>query len=225
MKGLKYFIIITKREFSEQYHGFFRAQGINTVFSKLCNGTAQDNVLDCLGLERTQNIMLEGMVPCDVLSTFKEKLVSDMDIESTGNGIALFLNVDAIGGQSSKTLLIGDIDISTNKENDMAEKEVQTVLILTVVVKGYSHLVMDGAREAGATGGTVVKANGTGAEIAKFFGVSISQEKELVYIVAKKSQRDDIMHSIISKAGANTDAHGIVFSLPVDSVLGIKAFE
>ena len=84
---------------------------------------------------------------------------------------------------------------------------------------------MESARSAGATGGTVLKAHGTGAEIAKFFGVSISEEKEMVYIVAKRDDRDAIMKAIMAKAGNNTNAHGIVYSLPVDSVAGIRSLE
>ena len=103
--------------------------------------------------------------------------------------------------------------------------ESKNVLVITIVDKGNTDLVMDSAREAGETGGTVVKANGTGAEIAKFFGVSISEEKEMVYIVTKREDRDAIMHAIMDKAGVNTDAHGVIFSLPVDKVVGIKYFE
>ena len=91
--------------------------------------------------------------------------------------------------------------------------------------KGNTDVVMDAARGAGASGGTVVKAKGTGAEIAKFFGVAISEEKEMVYIVAKRESRDDIMHAIMQQAGNGTDAHGVIFSLPVDGVVGIKGFE
>ena len=103
--------------------------------------------------------------------------------------------------------------------------ESKSVLIITVVDKGNVDLVMDAARSAGASGGTVVKAKGTGAELAKFFGVSISEEKEMIYIVASRDNRDGIMHAIMEKAGRNTDAHGVIFSLPIDSVIGIKAFE
>ena len=47
----------------------------------------------------------------------------------------------------------------------------------------------------------------------------------MIYIVAKRIDRDGIMHAIMEKAGSATDAHGVVFSLPVDSVVGIKHFE
>ena len=103
--------------------------------------------------------------------------------------------------------------------------ESKNVLIITVVDKGNTDLVMEAARGAGASGGTVVKARGTGAHIAKFFGVSISEEKEMIYIISSRADRDAIMHAIMEKAGGNTDAHGFIFSLPVDSVVGIKRFE
>ena len=96
-------------------------------------------------------------------------------------------------------------------------------MIITIVNRGNSDLVMDAAREKGARGGTIVKAMGTGAEIAKFFGVSIPDEKELVYIVTTKADRDGIMKPIMEKAGVNTDAHGIVFALPVESVIGLQS--
>ena len=107
----------------------------------------------------------------------------------------------------------------------MISSESKIVLIITIVDKGNTDMVMDAARSVGAKGGTVVRAKGTGAEIAKFFGVSISEEKEMVYIVAKRDNRDSIMKAIMEKAGVNTDAHGIIFSLPVDNVVGLKAFE
>ena len=107
----------------------------------------------------------------------------------------------------------------------MGAVESKIVMVITVVDKGNTELVMDAARTAGASGGTVVRAKGTGAEIAKFFGVSISEEKELVYIVARKDNRDAIMKAIMEKAGSNTKAHGVIFSLPVDSAVGLKCFE
>jgi nitrogen regulatory protein PII len=147
----------------------------------------------------------------------------EMDIGSANNGIAVFVPIDGIGGTSSLKYFVGDNPVEKKEKTYMSESK--TVLIITVVDKGNTDLVMDSARSAGASGGTVIRAKGTGAELAKFFGVSISEEKEMVYIVADRSDRDNIMHAIMEKAGSNTDAHGVVFSLPVDSVVGIKRFE
>ena len=105
------------------------------------------------------------------------------------------------------------------------EERSKFVLIITVADKGNTDLVMDAARSAGASGGTAVKAKGTGTQIAKFFGISITEEKEMIYIVAKREMRDAIMHAIMEKAGMDTPAHGVAFSLPVDGVAGIRSLE
>ena len=147
----------------------------------------------------------------------------EMNIGASGAGVAIFMPIDCIGGTSSLNYFAGAEPIEKKEKKDMSESK--NVLIITVVDKGNTDLVMEAARGAGASGGTVVKARGTGAEIAKFFGVSISEEKEMIYIVAKRTDRDAIMHAIMEKAGSTTDAHGAVFSLPVDSVVGIKHFE
>ncbi|MBQ2819449.1 MAG: hypothetical protein IJF14_03585 [Clostridia bacterium] len=42
-------------------------------------------------------------------------------------------------------------------------------------------------------------------------------------IVSKKSDRDSIMKSIMEKAGAHTETKAMVFSLPVDSVVGLRS--
>lgn len=107
----------------------------------------------------------------------------------------------------------------------MADTQSKLVLIVTIADKGNTERVMEAARSAGATGGTSVRSKGTGASIAKFFGIAISEEKEMIYIVAKRDMRDGIMRAIMEKAGKNTDAHAVVFSLPVDSVCGIGGLE
>ncbi|MDY6367757.1 MAG: P-II family nitrogen regulator, partial [Clostridia bacterium] len=140
------------------------------------------------------------------------------------NGVAFTVPVDAIGGISAKKYLLGEDEIVKGEE-EMDLNNTKCVLILTIVDKGNTDLVMDAAREVGASGGTVVKAKGTGADIAKLFGMAISEEKELIYIVSSREKRNDIMYAIMEKAGPKTAAHGITFSLPVDNVLGIKSLE
>ena len=224
MQGIKYLIAITHREFSEQYVDSLKKLGVNAVLTKLCLGTASDKILNLLDLEKTDKIMIEAMILSDKVKDVKDVLVSELNIYTPGNGLAMFIPVDGIGGASAKKHFLGEQQ-SDKEEERVEEKVSKAVLIITVCDKGNTDLVMDAAREAGATGGTVVKAHGTGAEIAKFFGVTISEEKEMVYIVSKREERDKIMYAIMEKAGRDTEAHGVVFSLPVDSVVGIRSLE
>lgn len=95
-------------------------------------------------------------------------------------------------------------------------------LIITIVNSGFSTLVMDAAREAGATGGTIIHSSGAGAhEAEKLFGIAVSPEKETVLILTPERGAENIMKAIIKKAGLNTLGAGLCFALNVDSVMGV----
>lgn len=96
-------------------------------------------------------------------------------------------------------------------------------LIFTILNRGFSDLAMDSARSSGATGGTIITARGTGSkEVEKLFGITISQEKEIILILTPKEKRNDIMSAICKSAGLTTQGKGIAFSVPVNDVLGVS---
>ncbi len=222
MRKIKYFIAITNRDNTEKYLDFFHRHGEMKVLYNFCDGTANEKTLSYLGIANTERVMFESIVRDEDLPNIIKDAYTELDIGAIGSGLIMLVPIDGVGGKSSLKYFVGESPVE--KEEKVME-ESKNVLIITVADKGNTDLIMDSARSAGASGGTVVKAKGTGAEIAKFFGVSISEEKEMVYIVSKRETRDSIMHAIMEKAGANTDAHGVVFSLPVDKVVGIKHFE
>lgn len=224
MKGLKYVILITHRELEGQYIDFFKSKNCTSIMSKFCLGTATDSLLNLLSLERTEKVILQTFIRESDYKEIYHDLNTKTDLTYSGNGIAIFLPTGAIGGESAKQYLVGENPVTVMEDTNV-EKEIKYSLIVAIADKGNTDIIMDSARNAGATGGTVLKAKGTGTEKAKFFGVSISEEKEMVYIVARNTDRDRIMTAIMENAGYNTEAHGVVFSLPVESVLGIKAFE
>ena len=83
---------------------------------------------------------------------------------------------------------------------------------------------MDAARAAGAGGGTVIHAKGTGMEgAAKFMGIDLVNEKELVLIVSRTSEKNAIMKAIMDTA--DKKAGSIVFSLPVTDTAGLRLLD
>ena len=94
-------------------------------------------------------------------------------------------------------------------------------LIVTIVNKGYSDNVMIAARAAGARGGTVINARGTGNfETSELLGGAIEPSKEIVLILAENSMRANIMTAIYNEAGLDTRGMGISMAVPVDGALG-----
>lgn len=220
MKGLRYFIVITKREYGEAYTDYFAECGVTRVFATQCLGSANDKILEYMSLERSEKIMFSAFVSTDMLETVKKGLIKRLRLNENGNGIALTVPVDGIGGKTALNYFIGETELG--EEGVMEEYGYS--LIITVVNQGFADTVMDAARSVNARGGTILKAKGTGEGYTqKFFGISITDEKEMVYVVAKKSDRDAIMHAIMEKAGAGTAARGAVFALPVDSVSGMQS--
>ena len=102
-------------------------------------------------------------------------------------------------------------------------KEFNHQLILCIVNTGYSEAVMDAAKAAGARGGTILKARGTGnKEAEKFFKITVQPEKEMVMILVPADIKEAVMHALYKNVGLNTPGQGIAFALPVDNVVGLS---
>lgn len=104
----------------------------------------------------------------------------------------------------------------------MTEKQCGA-LIVTIVNRGFSEEVVEASKEAGAGGGTIVHGLGSGsAADAKLFGVAIMPEKDIVLTVVAEEKKHGVMTAIHEKVGLNEKGKGIVFSLPVNDVVGTK---
>ncbi len=104
----------------------------------------------------------------------------------------------------------------------MTDNDKKYELILAIVNKGSTDLVMNAANSAGGKGGTISVARGTGnPELAKFYGVVIQPEKEIVFIVVEKSIKDAVMKKIYDDAGIGTKGQGIIISLPITDTVGL----
>lgn len=145
------------------------------------------------------------------------KAARELWLDVPGRGVMMAVPVFSIGGASAKAYLL-----QGEAENRM-EKEGTHELIIVIANQGFTDKVMDAARAAGATGGTSVHAKGTGTELAKkFFGVSLAAEKELIFILSAAETRKPIMKAIMEKAGMQTDAQALAFSLPVTDLAGLR---
>lgn len=95
-------------------------------------------------------------------------------------------------------------------------------VIICIVNNGYSEMAMETAKNFGARGGTVMQARGTASkESEKIFNVKIQPEKEMLMILVPQDLKENILHGLYNTVGINSDAQGIAFSMPVESVIGI----
>ncbi len=209
-----------EKEFSE----FYLSHGAAPIYSSICHGTANSKTLDLLGLEKSEKMLMQAIVPHNKLAELKGGLIREMEIDRPDRGIALSIPLQSLASRRVLSHIVKDENEENNQiQND--ERKTDMELIVSICAKGHSDEIMDAARKAGARGGTIVKAKGTAsAGTDKFFGMAISDEKEITYIVAKKDIRSDIMKEIASYTYAD-GAHPIVFSLPVTETAGFRVVD
>lgn len=96
-------------------------------------------------------------------------------------------------------------------------------LVVCIVDAGFSQNVMEAAREAGAKGGSILRARGTAnPEAEEFFSITIQPDKEILIILVPSPIKDKVLQAVYKEGGIATDAHGIAFSLPVSRTTTIK---
>lgn len=89
-------------------------------------------------------------------------------------------------------------------------------LITIIINRGWADDVMEAARKAGARGGTIVHARGTGKlHDEKFFGITIVPEKEQVLILAERANAQKIKDAITTLPCLSKPGIGIMFTTPV----------
>ena len=196
--------------------------GLRIAVSLHGRGTAVRSMLDILGIEDNEKRVILTIANRKKTKEFIREQKRRLFIGVPGHGVAVAVPIKSIGGGKTVAFLNGEQQIAkyTPELNYAYE------LITVIANEGRSDLVMNAARSAGAKGGTVLHGKGTTSpESEKFLGVSIAKEKEVILIVARKEQKADIMRSIMTRAGADTDAGAVVFSVPVSEVAGFGMFD
>ncbi|MBO5179241.1 MAG: P-II family nitrogen regulator [Clostridia bacterium] len=219
MQNVVLMITIAKRSMSEEYISYFEKNNINMTLGKYATGTAANEMLEYLGIGDREKCILFSTMTNEKSKKILEDFKVRFGIMKAGEGIAFTIPISSVSSKKALDYLVTEID-NNKEEGYIMETEFESIFV--IANRGYTDKVMEAAREAGAHGGTVMHARGTGVENAeKFFGTTIGAEKEIIIIVAKREERNKIMQSIKEKAGINTEAQAIMFSLPVSDVAGI----
>ena len=180
-------------------------------------GTAVKSMLDVLGIESNLKRIMFSVANEEKTREFITRQKRQLHIGVPGHGIVIAVPVKSIGGGKTVAYLRGED--GTAKYTPSLNYAYELIVVLAN--EGRTDTVMNAARAAGARGGTVLHGKGTGSEAAmKFLNISIADEKEVILIVAPTAEKTAIMSEILKKAGPDTDAKAIAFSLPTSAVAG-----
>lgn len=224
MRKLSLLISIIVRDRLPELLALYEEQQLAVNLISLGHGTATNETIGLLGLENTEKAVCFSFVIWDKWKAVKRELERRLKIDVPGTGIAFTVPMASIGGRRELAFLTQEQPVERGEEQLM--QGTKRELMMVISNQGYSEMVMDAARSAGAAGGTVIHARGTGMQSAeRFFGVSLASEKDIIYIVTTRDKKNQIMSEIMKQAGVDSPAKAIAFTLPVTDTVGLKLLE
>ena len=211
---------VTGRDRLPEFIALYHDKGLDTHLISLGHGTASLQVLRYLAMDATEKAVVFTVLTGRKWLEVKKAMSVRLRIEAPGVGIAYVVPLSSVGGKRELMFLTDGQGYVKGEET--ALKDTEQELLIVICNQGYSEPVMDAARTAGARGGTVIHARGTGMQKAEqFLGISLASEKDVIFIVTASEDRREMMQRIMREAGPGTRAGAIVFSLPVRDTAGM----
>ena len=181
-------------------------------------GTATSEILDILGLGGSEKDIILSITTRPAARALLQKLDDELRGAAPGRGIAFAVELEALS-----SLTAAYIGLRTKVEGGTEEpmENQKNSMILVTVNQGFTDIVMDTARKAGARGGTIIRGRWAGDEsFAQTAGITTLQaEKELIFIVVPTELRNGIMDAIAKNHGLRTEAGAMVTSIGVEQLV------
>ena len=185
-------------------------------------GTAPSEMMDIFGLGTNDKDIVITLAPENILNPYLVDMNRGIDGSYEYGGLMMCVRLSAISRLGSELVN------RTSKGNDTkgGKKKVKNTekhqLILVSVNQGYTDAVMQTARQAGAMGGTVMRARLSESSMMEQFGESaVQSEREIITIFAPLGTASKIMEDVNRAHGVLSEANGIVMALPVDKAYKI----
>lgn len=184
---MNYLISVVNPGAMERVCEIAAALDLPQTVAMLGHGTAAKSMLDLLGIESTEKRIIMTVANSEKTQQFIKDMRQQLYIGIPGHGIVIAIPIKSVGGGKTLAYL-------NNGEQQPArytpELNGKYELIVIVANEGRTDQVMNAARAAGATGGTVLHGKGTGSQNPKkFYNVSIASEKEVILMVAQNDRK------------------------------------
>lgn len=223
---LKLLVTIVDRGKGAAAVDLYRDQALYFEFLCMGLGTATSKMLDYFGLAETEKDVVLTLIPAPKVPKIIKLADQKFGLSRPGHGILFTIPLSGVSRHIPMVLCKPENmpQDGDEKEETAMENTIRYDLIMVIVNRGNTDLVMDAARAEGARGGTVLHARRVGYEDKeKMFGFTLQPEKEVVTILAPRDQKHTLMKAINKAAGLNTEAAGVLFSMPVSDMMGLQA--
>ena len=210
----KLLLSIVQLGIGEQLVDATKAAGARGGTILLGTGVAENAILHMLGMGDSEKEIVLTLLADQEVETVLAALHHFRRNKRLACGIAMLLDVPQILRHSSHPLPSESQETEDKRRNPMDSPH---TLIICIVNKGAADEVMDAAREAGATGGTILAARGTGKEEdVKFFGVQLVPEKEMLMVLVGAGLTGKVLEAIRAVPCRAEPGAGIAFCIDVE---------
>ena len=203
-------------------------QCVALSFSGIGYGTAKSHYMSYLGLDEIEKRIVYSLIPNYCESRVLKAINKRLKLYLMGNGIAFTVPLSGISNIISNAILSTPVreDAEAQKNSKEREKRKMHELIVAVVNQKFTDAVLDASRAAGATGATILHTRSVNnKQVEQILGTTFKQETDTIAFLTSHEYKQKIMEAIRECAGLKTDGGAILFSLPVDALVGSGRFE
>ncbi len=200
-----------------------RLQELNIKVNFQCVGlgTAPTEMMDIFGLGTKDKDIIISLGTEETVKDMMANFGTNFESHSKFGGLMIILKTNAANRILTEILSFNN-EKNLEKGTGSMKNEHHNNLIFISVNDGYSDDVMQVARKAGATGGTIIKGRlGNVEQFANIGKTDIDGEREILLILAPNATSAQIMEDVNKQFGITTDANGIIVSLPTEKAYKI----
>jgi len=217
LKQLALIMSIVERGSAAKLIKLYTSQQVFTHIRCEGTGTATSEIMDILGLGSSEKDIVLSLAPLGTARALLDQLSGDIGSTGPGRGIAFTLPLSAVSN-----LVAAVITTRTKLEKETEDEDMQqkSSLILVTVNQGFTDVVMDTAKKAGARGGTIVRGRWVDNEsFESLSGLSAQAEKEMIFIVVPTREiRNAVMEAINTNHGLQSEAGAMVCAAGIDQM-------
>lgn len=229
-KRVKLLVGIIHKEDEDKFSEIVNECATAVHFSGIGYGTARSSYMSYFGFNEIEKRVTFSLIPGMAEHNILSAIGHGLKLYLVGRGIAFTVPLSGISNIINDAILSGEAKLDSPKPrapiSKKKEKNRMHELVIAVVNRKYTDVAIEAARAAGATGATVFHSRSiNNAKAEQAIGTTIDRETDSVFFLTTREYKAKIMEAVRDAAGLKTEGGAIIFSLPVDDLVGIGRFE
>lgn len=224
----KLLVAIINKEDEEKFSGTVNKCCTAVHFSGIGHGTARSSYMSYFGFNDIEKRIVFSVIPSTLEHTVLDTVGRELRLYLLGRGIAFTTPISTISSIVEDAVLSTPDRDLTDAKSPVSKKEKTTMheLVIAVVNQKYTETAIEAARSAGATGATVFHTKSiNNARAEQSMGTALPEQTDSIFFLTTEEYKLKIMEAVRDYAGLKTEGGAVIFSIPVDDLVGIGRFD